>query len=590
MKNVENKSKTNIFKNLIWIIKYILKIDSKYLFLSLFSAIFGGLTPPLSLIVLQEIINVIQLGDGINNVIFYILIYLGIDLLQSVYNNFVSYYNSKFSMKFSLELSESILIKASKLSLSDYENSKTYDLINRAQNEGGTKLLTYFTDFVSIVTQMITLFSYLIILLTFKSWIVFIIAIMPIIRYLVNNKYNLISFKISRERTNDYRRSWYINYLLTYGNFFKELKTFNLFSYFIDKYRMYIKKFNKQDLEITKSRIVIFSILSIIETIIDGLIFTYTVFLGLSGSILIGNFITYAKTITGSKSYITSILLNISNIIRESLFTDQLFEYFALPEINDEGKISIDEIKTIEIKDLYFKYPNSKEYSLKNINLTIKNNEKIALLGINGSGKTTLVKIIMGFYSDYEGDVFINGINLKDINKVSLLSRISTLFQDFVRYEATIRENIAYSNLNIMNDDNILYEIANKFKLSEIIDKNPNGLGTQLGMWFDEGKNLSMGQWQRVALSRAFAKDSDLYILDEPNAAMDLITEYEISELYKVVLKDKLGIIIAHKIGNIIKVVDRIIVIDNGEVSEEGNHEKLLKNKGLYAKLYSYNI
>ena len=586
---MQNKTKTNIFKNLIWIINYILKVDSKYMFISLLSAIIGGLIPPLSLIMMQEIINMIQLKNGINNVFFYIVIYLGIDLLQNIYNNFVSYYNSKFSMKFSLELSESILTKASKLSLSDYENSKTYDLINRAQNEGGTKLLTYFTDFVSIVTQIITLFSYLIILLTFKYWIVLIIAIMPIIKYIANNKYNLISFKISRERTNDYRRSWYINYLLTYGNFFKELKTFNLFNYFIDKYRGYIKKFNKQDLEITKSRIVIFSILSIIETIIDGLIFTYTVFLGLNGSILIGNVITYTRTITGSKSYITSILLNISNIIRESLFIDQLFEYFDLPEINNEEKITIDEIKTIEIKDLYFKYPNSKEYSLKNINLTIKNSEKIALLGINGSGKTTLVKIIMGFYSDYEGDVFINGINLKDINKASLLSRISTLFQDFVRYEATIRENIAYSNLNIMNSDNVLNEIANKFKLSEIIDTNTNGLDTQLGMWFDEGKNLSMGQWQRVALSRAFAKDSDLYILDEPNAAMDLITEYKISKLYGEILQDKIGIIIAHKIGNIIKVVDRIIVIDNGEIIEDGNHEKLLINKGLYATLYSYN-
>jgi ABC-type multidrug transport system fused ATPase/permease subunit len=535
---------------------------------------------------MQKIINSIQLGQ-ISNVIFmYITIYVGIDLVQTIYNSMIGYYNSRFSMEFGLKFSEGIFKKASKLSLRDYENSTTYDLINRAQYEGGGKLLSYYSNFMNIITQCITLISYMVILLSFKAWIVAVVLIMPIIRYFISNKLNLKRFKIIRERTNDSRKSWYISYLLTYGNFYKELKTFSLFDYFINNYKSYIKRFNGQDLEITKAQTIIFSILSLAETIVDGLLFAYTVILGVSGIILIGNVITYTRIIINSKSSITSILLDISNSINQSLFIDQLFEYFNLEEEDNEGKARIKDIYNIKLINVSYKYPNNNDYVLKDISLEITKDKKIALLGVNGSGKTTLIKIIMGFYSDYTGDIFINGINLKNIDREYLLKRISTLFQDFVKYEATFRENIGYSNFNIMESDKKLYDISNRFNLTDIILKNERKLDTQLGTWFDDGVNLSMGQWQKVALSRAFAKESDLYILDEPNAAMDSITEYEISQLYQEVLKDKMGIIIAHKFSNIIKIVDEIVVLQDGKIIEQGTHNELITNDGTYKILY----
>ncbi|NLY44393.1 MAG: ABC transporter ATP-binding protein [Tissierella sp.] len=535
---------------------------------------------------MQKIINSIQLGEVSNIIFIYITVYVGIDLVQTIYNSIIGYYNSRFLMRFGLGFSEDIFRKASRLSLSDYENSVTYDLINRAQYEGGGKLIWYYTNFMSIITQSITLVSYLIILLSFRVWIVAVVLIMPIIRYFISNKFNLRRFKIVRERTNDSRKSWYISYLLTYGNFYKELKTFNLFDYFIDQYKSYIKRFNNEDLEITKAQTMIFSILSLVETIVNGLLFAYTVLLGVSGIILIGNIITYTRTIISSKSSITSILLNISSTINESLFIDQLFEYFNLEEEDNEGKIKINSIDNIRLKNVSYKYPNSKDYVLKNINLEINKDKKIALLGVNGSGKTTLIKIIMGFYSDYYGEILINGIDLKDIDKEDLLKGVSTLFQDFVKYEATFRENMGYSNFNIIDSDKKLYDISNKFNLTDIILKNERKLDTQLGTWFDDGINLSMGQWQKVALSRAFAKESDLYILDEPNAAMDSITEYEISQLYQEILKDKMGIIIAHKFSNIIKIVDEIIVLEEGKIIEQGSHDELMDKDEIYKILY----
>ena len=166
-----------------------------------------------------------------------------------------------------------------------------------------------------------------------------------------------------------------------------------------------------------------------------------------------------------------------------------------------------------------------------------------------------------------------------------MLKEISTLFQDFVKYEASFRENISYSNLDIMNEDEKIKNIANKFNFLDLINSYDKRLDTQLGMWFDDGINLSMGQWQKVALARAFAKESSLYILDEPNASMDSITEKEISNLYENILEDKIGIIIAHRFLNIVNTVDKIVVLQNGEIVESGNHEELIKKGEIYKQL-----
>lgn len=560
-------------------------IDNKYIFISIVSTIINGIISPVSLIIMQKIINGVQTERNLNNIIFYIIIYISIDLFNSVYSNFLGYYNTKYSMKFNLYFSEKIYLKASRLSLSDYENSKTYDIMNRAQNQGGDNLLSYYENFMSIITQLITLSSYIFILINFRVWLVAVIMVIPIFKYIINNKFNLKRFEIIKQRTNDSRKSWYLTYLLSYGNFYKELKTYNLFSYFINKYKNLIKRFNKEDLEINKSQIKWSILISVVETLVDGFIFYYTISLGFLGNILIGDVITYIRAISNSKSNITSILLELSNMVNQSLFIGQLFEFFDLEEEDISNKIKINEIREIEVKNLYYKYNSSKEYVLKNISLHINKNEKIAILGMNGSGKTTLIKLIMGFYRNYEGNILINGIEVRDIDKESLLKEISTLFQDFVKYEASFRENITYSNLKVMNEDEKIKNIANKFNFLNLINSYDKKLDTQLGMWFDEGINLSMGQWQKVALARAFAKESSLYILDEPNASMDSITEREISSLYKDILENKIGIIIAHKFLNIVGFVDEIIILQDGKIIERGNHESLLREGKFYKKL-----
>ena len=217
----KKKIDSKIFRNLCWVTSNIYRIDRKYIILSLISMIVGGIIPPTSLIIMQNIINNIQTGVVSRNVFLLISVYVGVDLIQTIFNNVIGYYNSKFLMKFELVFSEKIYRKASRLSLEDYENSETYDLINRAQYEGGGKLINYYNNFISISTKIITLFSYVVILFKFKIWIVLIVTIFPIIKYFVNNIFNFKRFEVARLRTNDSRKSWYLTYLLTYGNFTK---------------------------------------------------------------------------------------------------------------------------------------------------------------------------------------------------------------------------------------------------------------------------------------------------------------------------------------------------------------------------------
>lgn len=579
--------KNDMRKNFKIVFKFIWEYDKLYIFFSIISIIVEGLTPALLLLIMQKIINAIQIQDSFKMILQFVIIYILLDLLKEIYSNFINYYNSKFEKNFELHISTKLFNKAEKLKLSDYENSNTYNVINRAQNEGGNRIITFYTSIINIISSIITLMTYVAILLSFRYWIIGIIILIPICKFVIETKYNKKGYSIIYARTNEERKTWYINYLLTYGSFYKEIKILGLFGFFINKYRNLVNHFNDQDLSLLKSKSVKFAFISIVEGIVDGFLFIYIILLGIKGEILIGNLLTYLNVIISCKNSITGILMNVSKSIRESLFIKQLFEFFDMQEEKNDGKITIDKIEEIEFVDVSYKYQNTDRYVLKNIKFKISGNEKIALIGMNGSGKSTLIKLMIGFYDNYEGTILVNKIDLECIDKLSLQRKISTLFQDYIRFESTFRENISYGDISLVNNSNKILSIITTFKFEDMLKAFPNGLDTQLGSWFDEGINISNGQWQKVALARAFAKNADIYFLDEPNAAMDVITENEVLRICKELLVDKMGVIITHKFNEIITTVDEIIVLDRGEIKERGQHLELLNLKGLYFELFN---
>lgn len=299
---------------------------------------------------------------------------------------------------------------------------------------------------------------------------------------------------------------------------------------------------------------------------------------------------TYINVVSKIENAISAIVVSYFSLVQDNMYVENIrmyltYENKTLNNIVSE-KQKIKEIKKIKIINLSFKYPNSKEKVLDKINLEICAGENFALVGKNGSGKTTLIKILCGLYDNYEGAIYVNDINLRNIEMSSYKKLISAIFQDYNCYEFTAKENISFGDIQNFDDLTRVREAAKISGADEFISKLPMGINQQLGNWFEEGIQLSGGQWQKIAISRAFMKKSHLLILDEPSASLDPISEYNFYE--KIIHEDtgNIKIFITHRFNNA-KFTDKIIVMDKGKIVEFGSHESLIKNKQLYYKMYS---
>ena len=588
----KQKIKSCVFHNFKLTIQEIWKTSPVYLFIVIFHTLSTNLLPVASLLVMQSIINAIQAKNIIfKTIIIFVTLYVFIEIFQTLLLNLIGHYQTKFTLKFNLKIKRRILNHAAELSLKDYENSEIYDTIQRAQYMNEGHILTFSSQFIQLGGAIIKLFAYSAILFELGAAILSSVLILPIIQFFVLKAINTKEVKILQSRTEDERQSIYFSQLISNGINYKELKLYNLFDHFISLYTDNIQEFNNQDITLSQKKYFQSSFFSILDEIVSGLIFAYIIFLGFMGRIMLGNVITYSRSIIEAKTSVQNLFNILAEIQRESLLLDQLFAFFDLsPSGNNmyvpEKLIEIDKIDCIELVNLSYKYRTNDQYVLKNINLKISSGETIAILGENGSGKTTLVKIIMGFYNDYEGKIYVNGIDLRNIDMQSYMKRIGALFQDFSKYEATLRENISFGNLQMMDNDALLLETCKEFNLQEILDLDRSNINMQLGSWFRNGRQLSIGQWQKVALARAFLKDADVYILDEPNASLDIIAEHQLTENYKKVFSGKIGIVIAHRFHQFIQSANCIIVLKNGTLVESGTHGSLLTSGGVYATLF----
>lgn len=576
------------FNNIKRIMKITLSVDKKYPIITISNMILNSIISPISLLIMQMILNSVQKDiSKFNNIVVFVFAYICIEIFISAKDNLVEVYLNKFNYKLNLSLNTIILDKVSELSIKDYENSKIYDKLQRAEERGIGVAQVYLDLYLKLIQNILTIIFYILILIKFNVFIIIVAMVVPVLEFLANKKYNNIDYLTKIERTNDERKAWYKKYMLTKEEYYKEIKLNNLFTYFKNEYIDYNEKFiNKDVYNFNKYKKKI-TILDFIGNIVDGTIFLYIIFCGYLKKILIGDIITYVRALTESKSIAQMILQYMSAIKRANLDVDLLFSFLDMKSnIDNKDKKIIGEIEKIEIKNLSYKYKLSKNYVLKNINLIFSKDKINIILGKNGSGKTTLLKIILGFYDDYEGDVLINGINLREINKESYMKEIGCLFQDFSKYEASYYENIVYGNIDEKDDFVSVENIAEVFGINELISQKKDNIHSQIGYWFDDGTQISAGQWQKIAMARTFFKNASLYVMDEPNSALDVISEKNLDKSYISLLKDKISIIVIHRFKYFINENVNIILLNNGEIDSIGSHEKLLDKSKLYRELY----
>ena len=557
--NVSLKDVVKAVKMIPKTIKLIKQVHKKSFFIIIFLSIILGICPIFTLFGSQYLLNMITTKD-FNRVLAAFIFYICANLFSDTIGSIMEYYQNKFQTLINYKLNYKIMNKCIKLSLKDFEDSETYDKLQRVQSETSYRPYQVFLSILNLITSMVTLFSSVSIIINWKPWVLLILVLIPITFSVYFFKIGQREFNINWERATDKRKSWYLSYLVTRDNTFKEIKSYGIGQYVLNKFDSINSKFVKQDIKLFKRRSIFTFIFEFVQQACTSIILFIIIYSALIGEILIGNVVGFINALNLIQNNCKEILNTVYTLYENNLYISQLFQFLDLEEenFNIENKElkNISDIETLDIKNLTFKYPNSPNVVLNNINLNIKKGERVAIVGANGSGKSTLVKLISKLYEVKENSILYNGISLNNYNEAQLKNCIAVLFQDFTKYEMTVRENVGFGNIESIDNDENMKKALDKASATFI-----SNLDEQLGLWFQDGRQLSGGQWQKIAIARTFFRDASLYILDEPSSALDPIAEKEVIDMFLKMTEDKIGIFISHRLSTAM-LADRIIVMN----------------------------
>ncbi len=482
-----------------------------------------------------------------------------------------------------------ILEKALTLKLAHFEDSEFYDKLTRARREASTRPLSLVTKTFGLVQNGISLTSYALLLVQFSPWTVLILIVGGIPEFLAEAKFSGDKFRLFRWRSPETRMQMYLETVLAREDYAKEVKLFRLGPKLLQRYRSIFEKLFAEDRKLTLRRDSWGFLLGLIGTAAFYGAYAWIALSAIKGAISLGQMTMYLLLFKQGQSAVSASLSAISGMYEDNLYLSNLYEYLEQevpqqPGLLQKGPQPGDGVRFEQVS---FSYPDAEEAALQEVSLHLKPGESLALVGENGSGKTTLIKLLTRLYQPDSGRILLDGLDLQQWDAEALRQRIGVIFQDFGRYQFLVGENIGAGDVTHFEDRQRWQQAAEKGMAEPIIDKLPEKYDTQLGKWFKGGRELSGGQWQKIALARAFMRtQADLLVLDEPTATMDAAAEATIFEHFRDLSRGKMTILISHRFSTV-RMADQIIVIDKGRIVERGSHEQLMEHDGQYAYLFS---
>lgn len=481
-----------------------------------------------------------------------------------------------------------ILQKALTLELRYFEDSEFYDKLMRARMEASSRPLSLVSRTFSLIQNALSLVTYGGLLLNFSGWAVVILATAALPAFIAESRFSGEAFRLFRWRSPETRAQHYLETLIAREDYAKEVKLYQLGDLLLQRYRDIFHRLYDEDRNLTLRRGFWGYLLGLLSTCAFYLAYAWIVLEAIASRISLGDMTMYLMVFRQGQSTFSAALGSIGGMYEDNLYLSNLYEFLEeeIPKswgTATEGLIPGDGVR---FQNVYFTYPGSSQPALNGISLHLKPGEKLAIVGENGSGKTTLIKLLTRLYTPDSGRILLDGLDLQEWDSEVLRDRIGVIFQDFVRYQFKVGENVGVGDVDHIEDEK-RWKIASEKGMAEpFIEKMAQGYQTQLGKWFRGGVELSGGQWQKIALSRAFMRTAaDILVLDEPTAAMDAEAEVKIFERFQKLTQHQMVLLISHRFSTV-RMADTIVVLEGGVVLEEGTHQELLQLQGRYATLF----
>jgi ATP-binding cassette subfamily B protein len=527
---------------------------------------------------------------AMSHAVFCVLLELAVVVAMALTDRALNLVRVVLGARLGVDVNLQILEKALSLDLRHFEDAEFYDKLTRARREASSRPLSLVQEQFAILKNGLALAGYLALLTRFSWWMMGAVLLASVPAFIAEARFSGAAFRLRNWRSPDARRLNYLEYVMANDEHVKEVKLFGLGDMLLGRYRALAETFFREDRRMAISRAGWGYLMSLLSTLAFYGCYAAIVIATVRTRLSLGDMTLYLVAFRQAQQAFSAILGALGGMYEDNLYMSNLFEYLAIPTrasapVLIEAPAPGKELG-LRFENVGFRYPDAADWAVRGIDLFVPRGQSLALVGENGAGKTTLIKLLTRLYQPTEGRVLLDGRDLRAWSEEELRSRIGVIFQDFNQYQMSLRENVGVGSVEHIEDDLRVQRAVEQGGGRELVAGMESGLDTQLGRWFRQGTELSGGQWQKVALARAFMREeADILILDEPTAALDAEAEHAVFERFRALAKGRTTILISHRFPTV-RMADRILVLEHGRVVEDGTHADLVAAGARYARLF----